>query len=103
MTILLYLLLSIFILIEIPLIIMVVYLFTHRAQTQEIACLQQVLILILLAKFFFMIGQIILIIVSLTQPGWGKGFVVITYSLVAFILCAVNWWSLFQIKQKILQ
>ncbi len=102
MTILLYLLLLAFVLIETPLVIMVMYLFNHRAENGEIARLRKILLMILLTKFFFMLGQIILITISLTKPPWGRDFVIWTYSLAAISLCIVNWWALIKIKKQIL-
>lgn len=99
MTILLYLLLIAFILIETPLVIMMVFLWTHRALNGQVAKLRRILFIVLFTKFIFMFGQIILITVSLLQPPNGTDLVLYSYTIAALLLCIVNWWAVFELRK----
>lgn len=99
MTFLLYLLLAAFILIETPIIIMMGFLLTHRALNGKVSKLRRILFIVLFTNFIFMIGQIILIIVSLIHFSGGTDLVIWSYTLVAILLCINNWWTLFELKK----
>lgn len=96
---LLYLLLAAFILIETPIIIMMGFLLTYRVLNGKVAKLRRILFIVLFTNFIFILGQIILIIVSITKISDGFLLVIWSYTLFAILLCAVNWWSLFQLKK----
>lgn len=101
MTLLLYLLLFAFILIETPLVFMIVYLFRHRSENGSIRELREVILTVLLANFFFVFAQIVLVLSALVKFDGSANIVVYLYSISTLSVCLVNWWSLFKIKKLI--
>ncbi len=101
MNILLSFLLVIFISIEIPLFIMMWYLYNHTAINFKVSKMREILFVITSAKAFFVLSQIILVSFSLFQYQQGMTIVLYSYTVGAVILAFVNWWAFFRIRSII--
>lgn len=101
MTLLLYTLLFAFFLIETPLVMLMVYLFTRRATDVQMSRMRQVIFILALAKALFILAQIILIFDSLFKFPQATNLVVWSYSISAFFLAVIDWWAFVQIRKII--
>lgn len=101
MTILLYVLLFTFFLIETPLVALMVYLYTHVSKDLATAKMRQIIFVVAIAKSLFIFAQIILVLNSLVQIPDAITFVIWSYSICAIILALVDWWALFEVRKII--
>lgn len=102
MIILLYLLLIAFILIEIPLLFLIVFLFRHRKEDgvdKELKSLRHIMLIVTTGKFLFILGEIVLVLSAIVAPLISRNTVVWVFSLSTLVLFTANWWGFFRIKR----
>ena len=98
-TFLLYVLLSAFILLEVPLLFLLIYLFQHRQEDGLVGQIRTVIFWVTLVKALFMFGEILIVGAILLRITFLGHFFLWLFCILTSVLCVTNWWALFKIRQ----
>lgn len=99
MTITLNLFLLAFILIEIPILFLLVYLFRKRKENGRPGQMRDVIFVIALGFFIFILGMIILVLASMFKGLFTPGFITGMFAVTTSIVLISFWYAFFKIKQ----
>lgn len=99
MTILLNSLLIGFMLIEVPLLSLMLFLYNHRGENGTFGELRKIIFVVTAGKFIFILGEIVLVLSALIPGTFTRDFIIGMFSVTTFIVLVTNWYAFFKIQK----